>query len=198
MINKISESIVSWLEREGTVPESEMALYRYAAYSFIWGTLPVVIVTVWGIIFEALQESILFIFPFMLIRKFSGGYHLSKPGICFGTSTILLGFAVWGIKSINGVFPATVLTSLVMIAVTCICVVSPIDSASRRLSAKETRVFGRCARAIAIMMFIMYIILLFTERNHAAISVGVGIILPAGLQVPVLIRNLFSNMQNES
>ena len=101
MINRLSERVVSWLRREGCVEASEVPLFRYAAYSFIWGLLPFIIVTVWGIIFNALLESTLLILPFMLIRKFSGGYHLSNPGICFATSTILLGFAVWGLTVIN-------------------------------------------------------------------------------------------------
>lgn len=198
MIDKLSASIVGWLEKEGSVTESETALYRYAAYSFIWGLLPFVIVTAWGIIFDALLESILLILPFMLIRKLSGGYHLSKPGICFATSTILLGLAVWGIKSIDSTVVTKELTIAVILSVICICTFSPIDSDARWLSAKEIQVFGRAARAIAIIMLIVYIIFVSIGRNKIAIPVGIGIILPAGLQVPVLIRQLFTNTQKEA
>lgn len=60
MINRLSERVVSWLRREGCVEASEVPLFRYAAYSFIWGLLPFIIVTVWGIIFNALLESTLY------------------------------------------------------------------------------------------------------------------------------------------
>lgn len=198
MIERVSADIVSWLQKEGSVTESEIELYRYAAYSFIWGLLPFVIVAVWGIIFDALWESILLILPFMLIRKFSGGYHLSKPGICFAASSMLLGIAVWGIKSIDSTVVATELTSAVILAVICICTFSPVDSDARRLTAKEIRVFGNAARAIAIIMLIVYIIFVSIGRNTIAIPIGVGIILPAGLQLPALIRKLFTNTQKEA
>lgn len=126
MINRLSERVVSWLRREGCVEASEVPLFRYAAYSFIWGLLPFIIVTVWGIIFNALLESTLLILPFMLIRKFSGGYHLSNPGICFATSTILLGFAVWGLTVINSTTSSTGLSVAVFLSVVIICVFSPI------------------------------------------------------------------------
>lgn len=198
MIDKLSASIVNWLQKEGSVTESETQLYQYAAYSLIWGLLPFVVVAAWGIIFEALRESILLILPFMLIRKFSGGYHLSKPGICFTASSMLLGIAVWGIKSINSTVAPTELTIAVILSVICICTFSPIDSDARRLSAKEIRVFGNAARAIAIIMLIVYIIFVSIGRNTIAIPVGVGIILPAGLQIPVLLRRIFPNIQKEA
>lgn len=198
MIDRLSASIVNWLQKEGSVTESETQLYQYAAYSLIWGLLPFVVIATWGIIFDALWESILLILPFMLIRKFSGGYHLSKPGICFVASSMLLGIAVWGIKSIDSAVVATELTIAVILAVICICIFSPIDSDARRLTEQEIRVFGNVARAIAIIMLIAYIILISIGRNEIAVSVGVGIILPAGLQLPALIRKLFTNTQKEA
>ena len=195
MIDKLSAGIVSWLQNEGSVTESETELYRYAVYSFIWGLLPFVVVAVWGIIFDALWESILLILPFMLIRKFCGGYHLSKPSICFATSSVLLGVAVWGIKSIDSTVVATELTIAVILAVICICAFSPVDSNARRLTAKEIRVFGNVARAIAIIMLIAYLILVAFGRYEIAFPVGVGIILPACLQIPVLSKKLFIKSQ---
>lgn len=198
MIDKLSASIVNWLQKEGSVTESETQLYQYAAYSLIWGLLPFVVVAAWGIIFDALRESILLILPFMLIRKFSGGYHLSKPGICFAASSMLLGIVVWGIKSIDSTDVATELTIAVILAVICVCTFSPVDSDARQLTAKEIRVFGNAARAIAIIMLIMYLILVAFGRYEIAFPVGIGIILPAGLQLPVLIRNPFTNTQKEA
>lgn len=198
MIDKLSASIVNWLQKEGSVTESETQLYQYAAYSLIWGLLPFVVVAAWGIIFDALRESILLILPFMLIRKFSGGYHLSKPGICFAASSMLLGIAVWGIKSIDSTVVATELTIAVILAVICICSFSPVDSDARRLTEQEIRVFGNVARVITIIMLIVYIIFVSIGRNTIAIPVGVGIILPAGLQIPVLLRRIFPNFQKEA
>ena len=148
-----------------------------------------------GIIFNALLESTLLILPFMLIRKFSGGYHLSNPGICFATSTILLGFAVWGLTVINSTTSSTGLSVAVFLSVVIICVFSPIDSEARRLSEKEIRVFGRWARVIAIAMLIVYIIFLVFKQNYIAFPIGFGIVLPACLQMPVLIKRLFANTQ---
>ncbi len=197
MIDKLSAYIVSWLEKEGSVTGSEIELYRYAVFSFIWGLLPFAIVAVWGIIFNVLWESILLILPFMLIRKFSGGYHLSKPGICFAAASVLLGVAVWSIKSIDSTIGTTELTIAVILSVICICTFSPIDSDARRLTAKEIQVFGNIARAIAVIMLVAYIIFVSIGRHQIAIPIGVGIILAAGLQVPVLIGKLFTNTQKE-
>lgn len=68
-------------------------------------------------------------------------------------------------------------------------------SDARRLTAKEIRMFGNTARAIAIIMLIVYLILVALGRYEIAFPVGAGIILPAGLQLPALIRKLFTNRQ---
>lgn len=198
MINRLSERVTSWLRREGYVEEFEIPLFRYAAYSFIWGLLPFFIVTVWGIIFNALRESILLMLPFMLIRKFSGGYHLSNPGICFAASTILLGFTVWRLSLINSATSSAGLSVAVFLSVVIICAFSPIDSEARRLSEKEIRVFGRWARVIVIAMLIVYIIFLAIKQDYIAFPIGFGIVLPACLQIPVLIKRLFANIQKKN
>ena len=130
-------------------------------------------------------------------RKFSGGYHLSNPGICFATSTILLGFAVWGLTVINSTTSSTGLSVAVFLSVVIICVFSPIDSEARRLSEKEIRVFGRWARVIVIAMLIVYIIFLAIKQDYIAFPIGFGIVLPACLQMPVLIKRLFANTQKK-
>ena len=37
-------------------------------------------------------EGLLMILPFMLIRKFSGGFHLKSSTVCLVSSTLLLSF----------------------------------------------------------------------------------------------------------
>lgn len=106
-----------------------------------------------------------------------------------------MGVTVWGIKTINSTVIATELTITAILAVICICIFSPVDSDARRLTAKEIRMFGNTARAIAIIMLIVYLILVALGRYEIAFPVGAGIILPAGLQLPALIRKLFTNRQ---
>ena len=90
MITKMSSAIAKWLLHAGAISESDRELYEYAAYSFLFSLLPLCLIVILGCITGMVIEGLLMILPFMLIRKFSGGFHLKSPGICLLSSTLLL------------------------------------------------------------------------------------------------------------
>lgn len=191
MMDQVLAAVVNWLSREGVVAEEDRDLYRYAVYSLLFGLAPFAIVAIWGLIFDMFAESMLLILPFMLIRKFSGGYHLKSQSACVVLSTMLLGGAVGIAKMMQAATNLSLLTVFVAVSVISICVFSPIASEGRSLTEKETRVFGTVARIIALLFLLGYSILLYFGKNRWAIPTGIGIILPAVLQVPVIVIRLF-------
>ena len=93
MINIVSDAIAKWLEMEGAVSNEDRPLYAYAVYSFLFGLLPIGIMLLLGLCFGMIQEGLVLIIPFMMLRKFCGGFHLKSPGICFVTTVGVLAFS---------------------------------------------------------------------------------------------------------
>lgn len=90
MIRKASIAISKWLLNTGAISEDDKELYEYAAYSFLFSLLPLCLVIIIGCAVNMVIEGILMVIPFMLIRKFSGGFHLNSSAVCFVSSTALL------------------------------------------------------------------------------------------------------------
>lgn len=191
MMDNVLAAVVNWLSKEGVVAEEDRDLYRYAVYSLLFGLAPIAIAAIWGLIFDVFAESMLLILPFMLIRKFSGGYHLKSQSACVVVSTMLLGGAVGVAKMMQAATNLSLLTAFVAVSVISICVFSPIASEGRSLTEKETRVFGTIARMIALVLLLGYLLLLYFGKISWAVSTGIGIILPAVLQVPAILIGLF-------
>ena len=61
---------------------------------------------------------------------------------------------------------------------------SPIDTEERKLSERETVVFGRIARVMVIIFLIIVLILAYYHIFRIAIPISFGIILSGALQVP--------------
>ena len=190
-MDNVLAAVVNWLSKEGVVAEEDRDLYRYAVYSLLFGLAPIAIAAIWGLIFDVFAESMLLILPFMLIRKFSGGYHLKSQSACVVVSTMLLGGAVGVVKMMQAATNLSLLTAFVAVSVISICVFSPIASEGRSLTEKETRVFGTIARMIALVLLLGYLFLLYFGKISWAVSTGIGIILPAVLQVPAILIGLF-------
>ena len=127
------------------------------------------------------------IFPFMLIRKFSGGFHLKSQNLCIAFSTVLLLFAIKLIKHLEYSSHKSLLTVPVLISTICIFIFSPVECTSRKLTSKEQRMFQIIARILATLAFVCYITMHIIAPIRYALAFGVGIILVAALQLTAII-----------
>lgn len=192
MISKIATVVSEWLVAQGAVTDKDKSLFAYAVYSFLFGMTPIVIIIVLGFIFDMLAEGLLLITPFMLLRKFSGGYHLKSPLVCVVTSTTLLTLSLLSVRLIISSKAVIILSSLVMLATVTLFSLSPIDSEARRLSKKETKTFRLIARAIAILFLVIYLLLVLFNHISIAAPIGVGVVIPAILQLPCVIQRMIA------
>lgn len=191
MIAQISAFITEWLLKEKVVEINNRELFSYAAYSLLFGLQPVAIILVLGFVYGMVREGITMLVPFMLIRKFSGGYHLNSPKMCLICSSLLLASALALVRSIScspDLYPFSLMT---LVSVIILCIFSPIDSDARRLTERESFVFKNVSRTIALCTFLVYISLLYFQSIRSAVSIGMGINIAAFLQLPCLTRIAF-------
>lgn len=184
MIAKLSVMTVEWLLRAGAISENDRELYEYAAYSFLFSLLPLILVMLLGAVSGMLLEGVLMIVPFMLIRKFSGGFHLQSSGVCFVSSTLLLSAFLFLIRLVTVKQSFLLLSCFVAAAAIQLFLCSPIDNEARKLSAKERAVFKKVARIMSALLLAVYIVLGSLGLSRVSVPVGAGIILTALLQVP--------------
>lgn len=184
MIGKISSRIVKWLLHAGAISENDRELYEYAVYSFLFSLLPLALVMLLGGVSGMLLEGVLMILPFMLIRKFCGGFHLQSSGVCFVSSTLLLSAFLFLIRLFIEKQSFILLSCFVAAAAIQIFLCSPIDNEARRLSDNERAVFKKVARIMSVLFFAVYTALMVLGLSRFAVPVGAGIILTGLLQVP--------------
>lgn len=199
MIHIVSDAIAKWLEMEGAVSSEDRTLYAYAAYSFLFGTLPIGIVMLLGSCFGMLQEGIVLIIPFMMLRKFCGGFHLKSSGICFVATISVLTFSLGLVMHTVHAEQMGVLTVLVCLSVLSLCIFSPIENQARKLSEKERIVFRTVARVLSLISLAIYFYLSFHVSIRYSAAFGVGILLVGVLQVPCILReSLFPKLKVET
>lgn len=182
-MNAISKKIIDWLIESDAVLSKDRKLYTYAVYSLLLTLSPVLIIAGIGLPMGMLKESILLILPFITVRKYSGGFHLNSPVICFVCSTCLLFLFLLCVRHSNISNILTIITAGAAISLT---VLSPIDSAKRQLSPNEKKVFKKVTAIIVTLYIFIYIILIALHLEKYAVCIAFGLILPAVLQLPCL------------
>ena len=187
MIQKVSSGVSRWLLKAGAISSEDEELYEYAAYSFLFSLAPMALVLIIGGILGMWLEGVLLILPFMLIRKFSGGYHLKSSVVCFISSTVLLALFLWVIRLVVHYEAYTIFSVIVGSSILLLSILSPIDSEERRLKEREKIVFRRVAIVMAVIIGVLYAVLMACGLFTAAVSMGSGLILAALLQLPCLV-----------
>lgn len=190
MIEKCTGKITDWLVKCDVVKEADRELYKYAVYSIFLTLAPVLLAIGIGSLFGDAGRSILIILPFVIIRKFSGGYHTKKVWTCLICSSLLLILCVALSFRINCSRILIGITAGASVSLACF---SPIGHENRLLSREERSRYKRITAAIAANFILVDLLLFWFHQYTYVICVSIGIILSAGLQLPCILRGLFLN-----
>ena len=74
-MKRYTETVVDWMIRQKVINEKEKELYGYALYSVGLLILPLLFAVGIGFILGSIKSGIALVVPFMILRKYSGGYH---------------------------------------------------------------------------------------------------------------------------
>ena len=186
MIKRAAAVTATWLLQAGAISASDVELYEYGIYSFLFTLCPLGLVLIISVLLHMVVEGILLIIPFILIRKFCGGFHFQSPVLCGIVSTLVLTAFLLGIRLVLDTSGYGWWCVVLLLAAVQIIVFSPIDSEGRRLTQNEKKVFKKITIALSMITIAICAVLTAFHQTWAAVSVGSGLILSAALQFPCL------------
>lgn len=192
-MNQIVSLLSGWLIKHNAIGPSDRELYEYALYSFLLSFTPLIIFLIISGVIEMFWEGVLIVFPFMVIRKFAGGFHAKHAYVCLIVSTGLLGLCLYIVAhtTIGWIFHV-----LVVVAGISIIIHSPIDSENRRLSESEKKQYGLITCLLVMSMILFYVVLVAFHLGYYAGCVVISLGLTALLQLPcILMRKLEKKWQ---
>lgn len=183
MISKKVSNIVCWLIKNGAIDKDEYELYEYAIYSLLLLWTPMIIAIVFGIIMNEILKGVIMIIPFMLIRKYSGGYHAKSIRVCLTISSILMCTFFIILKNIQVSIAFNVITCF---SALIIAIFSPVDSANRRLEDTEVKRFSKISIMISFFVLLIYWLIQLTTWRDYSVCFGLSLILTAILMIPCI------------
>ena len=186
-MQRLAGIIVKWLIGQEAIRESDYDLYEYAVHSFFLGIAPLIYAVVIGGIMGKLIFSIILVIPFIVIRKFSGGYHAKKEWVCLMSSCLLLYVCVYIASNMQH---HMLFDGIVGLSVGWLIAFSPLDSENRRLEIWEKKRRKKEVVVLSMAFLVIYIGLLSGEEEQIANSIGMGIFLTVVLQIPCVLSKL--------
>lgn len=115
MVELILEKLILY----SCIENSEIEIYRYGLRKLINSILNFLIIIIIGIIYDEFFIAILYAFSYILLRRYSGGYHSKSLINCYIFSTLKIIFVLNVIYYINvykiNTFSITLISSIVIL-----------------------------------------------------------------------------------
>lgn len=176
MFHSISERIIAYAVKNNTLDKDKTEEYIYGleiTLSVLASYLSVIII---GFLMGMLWQSALFLFIFVTVRRFAGGFHFSSQIACYLSMCIMCPLVLLIIKysENNIILYSTIMTISTLILLT----LSPVPAVEKPLDEKEKIIYGRISRIITIVIAVMYAVLCSFEQIYIAkiISITVFVI----------------------
>lgn len=183
MIERCADAVTDWLISHYAVEEQDRELYVYAVYSFFMTISPLLLSLIFGIMMGMVMQSIILIIPFMVIRKYSGGFHAKNAWSCLICSCLLLILCISMTSYIKCGLGLTIVT---VMALGSLMVLSPVDSENRRLELHEKKRYKYMTIVLVFAFELLSAALYLFHLYTYVVCISIGIILAAGLQIPCI------------
>lgn len=185
MIATLSKKAASKLFSSGVIDEADQALYEYALNTVLSGVLHFGTCIALGAAFGITPASLALFIPFIIIRKFAGGFHASTPLKCYlfsvATNIFLLAVVKWLPLNIAWIYYILLILPLAIVVF-----FSPIDTPEKPLNTKEKKVF----KAISIVLCLTFAASSFFAYHYWSKQIGFAVCLGLNLEGFVLLLAL--------
>lgn len=185
-MERILRALSGWLVQQDAIEPDDRELYVYAMYSLLVSVMPLAIFLVVSGVIGMVAEGLLIVIPFMVTRKFSGGYHARHAYTCMMISVGLLTSSFYVVIHAECNW---IVHLLVAISGLSVVVNSPIDSENKRLEEDEINQYRRTTCSLVIITIIFYSVLIALNQRHYAVCLAVSLVLTAILQLPCIIQS---------
>lgn len=189
MFTSLTEKAVNYLIYKNVIDNDHQEIYRYGLGQIFSTTLNILTTLLLGIIFGEIYQSLIFVFAFMILRTYSGGYHAKTPIRCYILTAISIaaGLSVMKFILIN----RFICLGLLILSSLIIITLSPIGAANKPLDEIEKIIYKKktiivwCIESCVALLFIVF----NTTEIHSSIVLAQTLVSIALISGKVQTRN---------
>ena len=160
MFTSLTEKAVNYLIYKNVIDNDNLEIYQYGLGQIFSTTLNILTTLLLGIIFGEIYQSLIFVFAFMILRTYSGGYHAKTPIRCYFLTTISIAAGLSAMKFI--LINRFICLGLLILSSLIIITLSPIGAANKPLDEIEKIIYKKktiivwCIESCVALLFIVF------------------------------------------
>lgn len=166
MVNKISENVADYFLQNNIIHDNETEVYIYGLELIISSFLGISIILFIGIILRKCIDSIIFLFCFITLRQYSGGYHAGSYFRCnlYFITTFLITEAA--VIFIHASYKEFLSIGLLCTSLVILLKFAPVDNKNKRLNNLQKYKNKKIALIIYVVLLAGAILLKITVDNY--------------------------------
>ena len=173
MVENLSRHITLLLIKSGILKDDDIELYIYAIQYLFLIINPTIIFTIYCIATDNTLIGLIEVLVFLLIRKYSGGYHCQSSTACLIFSVIVLIMMAWLSSVLK---PSLFLFIALIIADIQLVIKGPIISINHSVSDSEKEYYHKCLATILLLLNILIVITSLWHLYHISSCISIVII----------------------
>ena len=181
----LKRKTIQWLVKNDVIDIEDEELYAYALNCVILFSVPLTMSLVIGGILGCAPECLLVVFPFALVRKYSGGHHAKNIMICNMESAMVMSIVIYISKIASD---SWTLRGIMLLSIFSLIYHSPLGSDERRLQRQEKIHYKRIVKIMCIIFGVVYVYFSIRTYERGAVSIAIGVITCAGMQLPCIVQ----------
>lgn len=171
MFQRFSERITDLVLTNEDNLQEDRAIYQYGIQQGLILLLNFSTTLVIGLIFRMPLESILFLTFYMPLRSFAGGYHAKTAVRCYIFSIVMMTAVLWAMRLVT--YSGLVCSCLTGISGSIIWFLVPVEDRNKPLDDVEKKVYGKRARSIMLVEWLVYIIAVICHIERFVVCIPI-------------------------
>ena len=189
MINKISTFISSEFVKHDIISEDAKNIYKYGIEITVSSIIGFIIVSIIGLLFNSLLQTIMFYFIFIFLRSLTGGYHAKtylKCNLIFGIITL---FVIVFSKSVYSMqISINVITFLFLPSVAIFIWLAPVENINKPIEMNKRVYYKIISVIISVLLYILSILLYINQHIFEASVITMTVFAVSMLCIMTLIQ----------
>ncbi|MDV4150957.1 accessory gene regulator B family protein [Clostridium sp. AL.422] len=169
----LSKSISNNLKEQLQLDEDTRSIIEYGIFAFFHMGISILLVAIFGAIFNVMIQALIISFTGAILRKFSGGAHASTSGNCAIVGVLIAVIPAYILKhiSLNISYISIIGTVLFVISFIIIYKLAPVDSPNKPI--KKQAKIKRLKRGSIIILSVYMIIIVFNMYIYYTYKIGI-------------------------
>lgn len=167
-VENISNKLADKIVKEVNGDDERRAIIAYGIFGMLQIGMSILLVIIFGALFNIMIEALIMSFTISILRKYSGGVHASTPNICTIIGTLICIIAPLIMSKFLIEFYEILVFGIIVFCISYYLIykLAPVDSINKPIKKLERRKkLKRKSMIILTIYILIVIILLFLYKN---------------------------------